>query len=349
MRGTLGVALHDLGSHCDELIVMSADLGYTSGLGRFMEAFPEKFYNLGIAEENMVGVASGMAKEGFCVYATTFSNFLAMRSYEQIRLNMGYMNIPVKLVGVGSGFAMGLFGNTHYGIEDMALIRAIPNITLLSPADSTEVVKMIEATSTYAHPVYLRLTGGMNLPIVYREDYAFEIGKSITLREGDDVVIVATGTMVYNSLKAAEILSEDGISCRVINMHTIKPLDVSAIQNACGAKLIVTVEEHSKIGGLGGAVAEVLSELGEHPPLLRLGLTDEFKHAGTYEFMVEQYGLSIEQIVTDIKWKYINEVKSVSFSQHNTTQHNTTQHNTTQHNRLTTNNLCGSSRLVATC
>lgn len=309
MRGTLGVALHDLGAHYDDLVVMSADLGYTSGLGRFMDAFPEKFYNLGIAEENMVGVASGMAKEGFCVYATTFSNFLAMRSYEQIRLNMGYMNIPVKLVGVGSGFAMGMFGNTHYGIEDMALIRAIPNITLLSPADSTEVVKMIEATSTYAHPVYIRLTGGMNLPIIYKDDYIFEIGKSITLREGKDVVIIATGTMVYNSLKAAEILSEEGVSCRVINMHTIKPLDVSAIQSACGAKLIVTVEEHSKIGGLGGAVAEVLSDLGEHPPLLRIGLTDEFKHAGTYEFMINEFKLSIDDIVNSIMKKYQSSMK----------------------------------------
>lgn len=290
-RGTLGVALLDLASEKDNLVVMSADLGITSGLGRFMSAYPDRFFNLGIAEPNMVGVASGMAKEGACVFATTFSNFLAMRSYEQIRLNMGYMKHPVKLVGVASGFAMGMFGNTHYGIEDMALMRAVPNLVVLSPADDTEVVKTIYAAAEYDGPVYVRLTGGMNNPIVYTEDYPFEIGRAITLREGDDITIIATGTMVYNSCRAAELLEEKGVSCRVIDMHTIKPLDENVVQKACNAKLIVTVEEHSMIGGLGGAVAECLAGMNRHPPLLRVGLPDIFMHAGTYEHLIEKCGL----------------------------------------------------------
>lgn len=303
-RGTLGVALLDLASEKDNLVVMSADLGITSGLGRFMSAYPDRFFNLGIAEPNMVGVASGMAKEGACVFATTFSNFLAMRSYEQIRLNMGYMKHPVKLVGVASGFAMGMFGNTHYGIEDMALMRAVPNLVVLSPADDTEVVKTIYAAAEYDGPVYVRLTGGMNNPIVYTEDYPFEIGRAITLREGDDITIIATGTMVYESLRAAEYLAEKGIEAEVVDMHTIKPLDEDAVQHACSAKLIVTIEEHSIIGGLGGAVAECLAGMVKHPPLLRLGLTDEFKHAGTFEYMIKDCGLNKESIFHNI-YEYI--------------------------------------------
>ena len=310
-RGTLGQALMDLATRNSNLVVLSADLGNTSGLSRFMSTYPDRFFNLGIAEPNMVGVASGMAKEGLCVFATTFSNFLAMRSYEQIRLNLGYMKFPVKLVGVASGFAMGMFGNTHYGLEDMALMRAVPNLTLISPADSTEVVKTVDAVAEYDRPVYIRLTGGMNNPIVYKEDYDFKIGKAITLRDGKDVAIIATGTMVYNSLKVAELLEENGISCRVVNMHTIKPLDVDAIHAACDAKLIVTVEEHSIIGGLGGAVAECLSEKGLHPPLLRLGIGDEFKHAGTYEYMLEVSGLSVKEIYERIL-EYSNYIKKIN-------------------------------------
>ncbi len=291
-RGTLGIALVDLASKKKNLIVMSADLGNTSGLSRFMSMYPDKFLNIGIAEQNMVGIASGLAKEGACVFATTFSNFLAMRSYEQIRLNLGYMQIPVKLVGVASGFAMGMFGNTHYGIEDMALMRAIPNLTLISPADSTEVMKTVNAVADYNEPVYIRLTGGINNPIVYNEDYIFEIGKAITLREGKDIVIIATGTMVYTSLKVADELSKQGITCRIINMHTIKPLDVNAVYDACNAKLIVTVEEHSIIGGLGGAVAECIAEMSGYPPLLRIGINDEFRSAGTYEYMINSCGFN---------------------------------------------------------
>lgn len=321
--GAFGIAAMELPEIDSRCVVLTSDLCTYSSLDRFRQKYPDKFFNFGIAEQNMVGVAAGMAKEDFIPFATTYASFASSRCLDQVRVNMGYMKLGIKLVGLTSGLAVSILGATHMSVEDIAVMRSIPNITVLSPADCMETIKCVLAAAKMDGPVYLRLSGPMNNPVVYKEDYAFEIGKSITLCEGDDVVIVATGTMVYNSLKAAEILSEDGISCRVINMHTIKPLDVSVIQNACGAKLIVTVEEHSKIGGLGGAVAEVLSELGEHPPLLRLGLTDEFKHAGTYEFMVEQYGLSVEQIAKCIKQKLLNGGGLMYLSQHNTTQHNT--------------------------
>ena len=299
-RGTLGLALLDLASSKKNLIVMSADLGQTSGLGRFISTYPTLFYNLGIAESNMVGVAAGMAKEGSCVFATTFSNFLSMRAYEQIRLNLGYMQLPVHLVGVASGFEMGMFGNTHYGIEDMALMRMVPNLTVLSPADGMEIIKIVNAVAESSIPTYIRLTGSQSLPIIYHEDYDLVIGNAITLCDGDDITIISTGSMVYTSLQVAHSLVERGFSCKVVNMHTIKPLDTNVIKNSCGAQLIVTVEEHSLLGGLGGAVAEVLSEIPGHPPLLRIGIPDSFPHAGTYEYLIDICGLTREKITEKI-------------------------------------------------
>ena len=300
-RGTLGLALFDLATTKDNLVVMSADLGQTSGLGRYMATYPKMFYNLGIAEPNMVGVAAGMAKEGNCVFATTFSNFLSMRSYEQIRLNLGYMQLPVHLVGVASGFEMGMFGNTHYGIEDIALMRAIPNLTVLSPADGAETVKVVNAVAESDRPTYIRLAGGSNFPVIYDDDYDFTLGQAITLLDGHDITIISTGSMVYHSLQAAELLSKDGISCKVVNMHTIKPLDECAIKNSCNSRLIVTVEEHSIIGGLGSAVAEVLIGTSDHPPLLRIGIPDVFPHAGTREYLIEKYGLTKKGIAERIR------------------------------------------------
>lgn len=337
--GAFGVASMELPEIDPRCVVLTSDLCTYSSLDRFRQKYPDKFFNFGIAEQNMVCVAAGMAKEGFVPFATTYASFASSRCLDQVRVNMGYMKLGVKLVGLTSGLAVSILGATHMSVEDIAVMRSIPNITVLSPADCMETIKCVLAATKIEGPVYIRLSGPMNNPVVYKEDYDFEVGKSITLCEGDDVVIIATGTMVYNSLKASEILFEDGISCRVVNMHTIKPLDVSAIQSACNAKLIVTVEEHSKIGGLGGAVAEVLSEVGKHPPLLRIGLTDEFKHAGTYEYMIEQYGLSVGQIASSIKQKYLNQINTMSF----------TQHNTTQHNRLIANILCGYDVAVVAC
>lgn len=301
-RGAFGAAMLELAHTVDDLIVLTADLGNTSGLDRMREAFPEKFYNVGIAENNMINLAAGLAKEGNNVFCTTFANFAVMRSYEQIRLSLGYMMFPVKVVGIGSGFAMGFFGNTHYGMEDIALMRAIPNLTVISPADCSEVVKATVACAEYNKPVYLRLTGVMNNPMVYKENYNFEIGKAIKLKDGKDIAIIATGSMVYNSLKAAEILESKGYSCSVINIHTIKPLDENSIKNCLDKKLIVTVEEHSVIGGLGSAVSDIVSKKSRNCILLKIGIKDFFQKAGDYQYLLKVNGLdeiSISNIIEE--------------------------------------------------
>lgn len=307
-RGTFGVTLLDIAQENDRIVALSADLCNTSGLDRFKDTYFERFFNIGIAEQNMVGIAAGLAAGRNIPFATTFSNFATLRSCEQVRHFMGYMKENVKLVGLGSGFSMGMFGTTHYGIEDIASIRSVNNLIILSPADCLETAKAVIAAAEIKAPVYLRLSGTMNNPIVYKEDYNFEIGKAITLKEGNDVSIIATGSMVSNSLKAAEIIEQQGISVKVINMHTIKPLDKTAIVDACRTKFIVTVEEHSKIGGLGSAVAEELSIKKSRPPHLIIGIGDEYKHAGDYKYLIEQYGLKSEQIAKEIITKYKGEI-----------------------------------------
>lgn len=298
--GAFGLSLAEIAEKNEEVVALSADLCKTSGLERFRTQFPERFINTGIAEQNLVGISAGLAAGGNIPFATTFSNFFSLRACEQIRHFLGYMKENVKLVGFGSGFSMGLFGITHYGLEDIASIRAINNLIILSPADGLEAYKcVIEAVKMNA-PMYIRLSGTINMPIVYKEDYDFKIGKAITLKEGSDIVIIATGTMVNNSLKAAKLLEERGLSVQVINMHTIKPLDVETIEKCCDKKLIVTVEEHSTIGGLGSAVSEVLTSKYNYPKHLIIGVSDEYKHAGDYKYMIEQYGLTPEHIADRI-------------------------------------------------
>ena len=278
-------------------MVLSADLGNSSGLDRFKAMYPEKFLNIGIAEQNMIGVAAGLAKEGYNVFATSFAPFIAMRSSEQIRMNLGYMEMNVKAVAIGSGIVMAFLGNSHYGIEDAAVMRAIPNLTVVCPADCSEIVKTVNAAADYKGPMYIRLTGGPNNPIVYNEEYEFTIGKAIKLRDGNDLTFIANGTMVYESLEAAKILEAEGISAAVINMHTLKPLDTSAIDSALSfSKAIVTVEEHSIIGGLGAAVAEYTAKLSKRPPQLSLGLPDAFIDAAEYRFMLTREGLVAPKI-----------------------------------------------------
>ena len=290
-RATFGQAILAIAER-PNLMVLSADLGNSSGLDRFKTAFPDKFLNVGIAEQNMIGVAAGLAKEGFVVFATSFAPFITMRASEQIRMNLGYMDLNVKAVAIGSGVSMAFLGNSHYGIEDAAIMRSIPNLTVVSPADCAEIVKTVAAAAEFEGPMYIRLTGAVNNPVVYTQDYEFEIGKAITLREGTDITIIAAGTMVYESLEAAKVLEAAGVSATVVNMHTIKPLDLSVIDKAvASSRLIVTVEEASVIGGLGGAVAEYKTTLKSAPPQLILGLPDHFGKTAEYRYLLEYYGL----------------------------------------------------------
>lgn len=299
-RGVFGLTLAEIASNDQNLLAMTADLSGTSGLERFRAEYPDRFINAGIAEQNMLGMAAGLAKEGYTVFCTTFATFGAMRSYEMVRLNMGYMGFNIKLVGLAAGFGMGMFGNTHYSMEDIALMRAVPGLCVISPADGAEVVKATEAAALYNGPVYLRLTGVAGNPVVYNEDYNFVIGRAVSLRDGKDIAIIATGTMVYQSLEAAKLLDSQGISAAVIDMHTIKPLDIAVLDGVMDRKLIVTVEEHSVIGGLGGAVAEYKSGLSGTPPHLRLGVDDRFINAGSYKYMIEQFGLTASHIANKI-------------------------------------------------
>lgn len=300
-RATYGMAITEMARQRDDFYVMSADLCQSSGLFKFREEFPDRFINSGIAEQNLIGVAAGLAKDGTCIFASSFSPFVTMRACEQVRMNMGYMQLNVKTVGLGSGLIMAQLGNSHYGIEDGSVMRAIPGITVVNPADGVEIMKTVEALCDYPHPAYLRLTGGPGLPIVYEDDIDFQIGKAIQVREGKDIAIIACGTMVYYAKQAAEILAEKGIDASVIDMHTIKPLDNAAVDAELGKKLIVTVEEATIVGGLGSAVAEHLALKKVKPAQLMLGIKDTYPHAGTYQYLLENCRLTGPQIAEDIE------------------------------------------------
>ena len=298
--GAFGLAAVDVAENNDKIVMLTADLTFFSGLERFKNAFPDRLYNCGIAEQNMIGVAAGMAKEGFIPFANTYGTFASMRCADQVRVNMGYMNLPIKLVGLTSGLSVGILGPTHISTEDIAVFRSIPNIDILSPADCMETIKAVQAAAKTDRPTYIRLTGTTSNPAVYKEDYEFEIGKAIRLKEGDDVTIIATGTMVHMALQVAEKMQEFGVSVEVIDMHTIKPLDEEAILGASG-KAIVTLEEHSIIGGLGSAVNDCLINAGNKKSCLNLGLSDEYKHAADYTYLLSSYGLDVDTITNKIR------------------------------------------------
>ena len=299
-RATLGIAVLDLAKEIDNLMVLTCDVSTSAGLDRFRKTYPEKYLDLGIAEQNMIGVAAGLASENFNVITTTFAPFQTMRCCEQIKVNIAYMKQKICMVGIASGLALGTFGYTHCCIEDVGVLRSIPGMTIISPADSLETVKALRAAVKSENPSYLRLTGTSNNPIVYNQDYEFKIGKSITLKEGKDITIFCAGSMVHQSLEAAKILETRNVSSKVINMHTIKPLDTLAIEKACSSKLIVSVEEHNIIGGLGSAIAEYKSTLKESPKQLFLGIKDTYSKGGSYKFLQEKHRLTPTKIVDDI-------------------------------------------------
>jgi len=300
--GALGFAASELAKENPNVLMLTADLCYFSGLERFQQMFPTQFYNLGIAEQNMIGVACGLAKEGFIPFANTYASFCSSRCADQVRVNMSYMKQPIKLIGLTAGFGAGILGATHMSVEDIAFMRALPNIEILSPADCTEIVKCMMAAAKSNNPTYIRLTGTQNMTPIYCEDYDFQIGKAITLVHGEDVCIIATGAVLSEGLKAAELLSEAGISCTVMDMHTIKPLDVNAVHLACTKhRLIVTVEEHSVYGGLGSAVAEFMAQKSVPSALEIIGINDVFPPAGDYNYQIAYAGLNAESIKKKIE------------------------------------------------
>jgi len=305
-RATFGMALLEISKDMEELMVLSSDVSTSAGLDRFRKLHPEKYVELGISEQNMIGVATGLSAENYNVVTTTFAPFQTIRCCEQIKVNLGYMKHKVTLVGLASGLALGNLGYTHCCIEDIGILRTIPNITILSPADSLETVKCLQHSLKSEGSVYIRLTGTANNPIIYNEDYNFKIGESIKVKDGEDITIFCTGRMVYNSLKAAEILEEQNISAKVINMHTIKPIDKKAIEEAQNSKIIFSVEEHNIIGGLGSAIAEHYSSLKNNTRLIRLGVMDTYTSGGSYEYLQKIHGLSTTNIVNTILKNYQN-------------------------------------------
>jgi len=305
IRACYGQALSGIAAANPNVMAVSADLGRSSGLDRFSKEYPEQFLNSGIAEQNMVGVSAGLARMGFDVFASTFAPFASMRASEQVRMNMGYMHEPVKLVALGSGLAMGFLGNSHYGLEDLAVMRAIPGLTVISPADCAEVYKTLEACVGFEHPVYIRLTGAVSCPVVYTEDYDFEIGKAVWLREAQKVTIISAGTTVGHCLKVAAALEEDGINVGLLNMHTVKPLDCDAIANAVETSdTIFVVDEHTRIGGLGSAITDHIVE--HHGMGVRLfchGIDDRYVETGNYPFLLQKNGLDAAGIEAFIRTK----------------------------------------------
>ena len=300
-RQAYGDALAALGDKYKDLVVLDADLAEATKTGVFKKKFPERHFDCGIAEGNMVSVAAGLATTGKIPFASSFAMFAAGRAFEQIRNSVGYPHLNVKIGATHAGITVGEDGATHQCNEDIALMRTIPGMVIINPADGLETFAAVEAAINYKGPVYLRF-GRAAVPYLYDEKtYKFEIGKGITLAEGKDVTIVATGYMVHLELEARELLKAEGIDAEVINIHTIKPLDEELIINSAkktGA--VVTAEEHNVIGGLGGAVCEVLSE--KHPtPVLRVGVEDKFGKSGKVPVLLEEYGLTAANIAAKAK------------------------------------------------
>jgi len=296
-RATFGLAVLELAKSIDNLMVLTSDVSTSAGLDRFKNTYPEKYLDVGIAEQNLIGIAAGLASEDYNVITTTFAPFQVMRCCEQIKVNLGYMKNKVCMVGIASGLVLGNLGYTHCCIEDVGVLRSIPNLKIISPADTLETVKALEAVvKNKDSSVYIRLTGSSNNPSVYNQDYKFEIGKAIELIAGEDIVLFCCGTMVHHSLEVSKILKKNNLNVRVVNMHTIKPIDKEAVKNAIRAKLIVSIEEHNVIGGLGSAVAEELSKLGYKNKHLTLGIQDKYSEGGDYKYLLDRHGLSIEKI-----------------------------------------------------
>lgn len=300
-REAYGKALAKIGQENDNIVVFDADLSKSTKTADFKAVCPERFINMGIAEGNMMSVAAGMAACGKIPFASTFAVFATGRAFEQIRNSICYPKLNVKVCATHAGITVGEDGASHQSVEDISLMRSIPNMVVISPSDAVETEAAIEAIVKYNGPCYVRLGRSAVTVINDNGDYKFEIGKGVTLREGKEATIIATGVMVEAALEAFNVLAEEGIKVRVVNMHTIKPIDEEAIISAARETgLIITAEEHSIIGGLGSAVAEVVT--GNCPvPVLRVGIKDVFGESGKPAELLKAYGLTAEDIVKAVK------------------------------------------------
>ena len=299
-RASYGKALVELGAEDPNIVVLDADLSGSTQTKKFADVYPDRFFNAGIAEANMMGMAAGLAVSGKTVFASSFAMFASGRAYEIIRNSIAYTGANVKICATHAGVTVGEDGASHQCVEDLSLMRTIPGMTVINPADDVSARALIKAAAAYKGPVYIRL-GRAAVPVIYEEGKTFEIGKALRVREGKDAAILATGIMVNEALQAAEMLAAEGIECRVVDVHTIKPLDkdeVVAAAKECGC--IVTAEEHSVIGGLGSAVAETVCK--EAPcRMAMVGVQDVFGQSGKPGELMEQYGLTAADIAAAVK------------------------------------------------
>ena len=299
-RDAYGKALVELGEKDERVIVLDADLAAATKTGAFKKAFPERFFDTGIAESNMMGIAAGLATTGYTVFASSFAMFAAGRAFEQVRNTIGYPHLNVKIGATHAGISVGEDGASHQCCEDIALMRTIPGMVIINPADDIEARAAVLAAAKYEGPVYMRF-GRLAVPRIFDENYKFEIGKAVTLKEGTDVTVIATGLLVAEAVEAAKILESEGISVNLINMATIKPVEKEAVIAAAKRTgCIVTAEEHNIIGGLGSAVSEAVCE--EYPvPVVKLGVEDTFGKSGPAVELLHLFGLDAEHIVEKAK------------------------------------------------
>ncbi|MDR0884266.1 MAG: transketolase family protein [Oscillospiraceae bacterium] len=298
-----GQAMVELGSAHPEVVALTADLAGSTKIGDFQEKFPERFFNVGIAEQNMFGIAAGMAKAGLVPFLSSFAQFASMRVADQLSADICYQNVNAKIIATHGGTSFGQAGSTHHAITDLALVRALPNLTVIVPADGYETVNAVKAAYATPGPFYIRINRGFDHVLYENTDYGFEIGKAVQLHEGTDITVIANGSCAYQALTAAQFLQNaDGLSVRVLNMHTLKPLDKDAILKAITeTRRIITVEDHVVSGGLGGAVAEVLAESGKACAFTRLGIQDHFSTIGLHEDIMSLEGIDSNGIVSAVR------------------------------------------------
>lgn len=291
-RNAMSASLEMLAAEHEDLCVLTADLTPTARLQNFKDLFGDRFFDVGIAEQNLIDFSAGLALEGLHPFAVGIAAIVPMRCAEQMRVGLGYMNLNATVISIEAGVHFGPLGNTHYAMDDIAVMRAIPNFTIICPSDPYQVYKAICASYEHEGPVYIRLTGGTDFPVLYPDDFSFTIGEAIEYRSGKDVAIISTGSLLAEAIKASDILKEKGVSARVIDMHTIKPLDTKILDRVFAENsLILTVEEHTCMGGLGSAVAQYKAQCKNTPPQLIASLGDVFQKPGDYEYILKNCGL----------------------------------------------------------
>ena len=296
-----GITLIEIMKERDDIMVLSADMSTPAGLDKFKAAYPDHFMNVGIAEQNMIGIAAGLADEGYKVICVAQSCFITMRCFEQVRQYAGYMGIPMILVGIGSGLSLQYMGNTHYALEDIALMHTIPGMKIVAPCDALEAGKALESAIDNNGSSYIRFFGGTGIPAVHSDNIDFELGKVIKLREGKDVAIFACGSMVKQALGVADSLAGQEIEADVIDVHTINPFDNAIIEKCKDKKLVITIEEHRLNGGLGSIVAENMKYNQIDVKLFKIGVDDLYPKPGSYTYMINQAKLDVQSIVDRIK------------------------------------------------